>query len=70
MAQTLKEKRIHAGLTQVQVAKKAGITERCYQRYEADKNSNDYREPNVRTAIKIAGALGVENLRELWNVVK
>ena len=70
MAQTLKEKRLGIGLTQVQIAQKVGITERCYQRYEADTKSNDYREPNVRTAIKIADALGVENLRELWNSPK
>ena len=66
MSNILKTKRKNIGLTQGQFAEKVGISERAYKRYESDKNSNDYREPNVRTAIKIADALGVENLRELW----
>ena len=66
MKQTLKTKRQSTGLTQVQVAKKAGITVRGYQRYEAEKGSKDYREPNITNAIKIADALGVIDLRELW----
>ena len=66
MSQILKETRLNKGLTQVQVAEKTGITERSYQRYEADKNSNDYREPKISTAIKIADALGVQDLRQLW----
>lgn len=49
----LKAAREHAGLTQAQVANKALISERVYQNYEYSKN-----EPNVRTAIKIAKALG------------
>lgn len=40
------------GLTQVQVADKAGISERSYQDYEAGK-----RNPNAQTAILIAEAL-------------
>ena len=66
MSQILKETRLNKGLTQVQVAEKTGITERSYQRYEADKNSNDYREPKISTAIKIADVLGVQDLRQLW----
>ena len=67
MAQILKETRLSKGLTQVQVAEKIGIKERSYQRYEADKNSNDYREPKIGIAIKIADALGVKDLRQLWS---
>lgn len=48
----LKEKREKTGLTQVEVAEKAGISERAYQNYEAGK-----RLPNVQTAILIAKAL-------------
>ena len=67
MSNPLKTKRLSIGLTQVEVAKKAGITARGYQRYEADEKSKQYREPGILTAIKIADALGVEDLRELWN---
>lgn len=48
----LKEKREKTGLTQVEVAKKAGISARAYQNYEAEK-----RLPNVQTAKLIAKAL-------------
>ncbi len=48
----LKAARMKSGKTQAQVAKESGITEQAYQRYEYDK-----REPGVRTAIRIAGAL-------------
>ena len=55
----LKAARKKSGKTQAQVAKESGITEQAYQRYEYDK-----REPGVRTAIRIAKAVGstVENL--------
>lgn len=66
MKNYLKEQRLRIGLTQVQVAKKAGITERGYQRYEADEKSSQYSEPSIKTAIKIADALGVQDLREPW----
>ncbi len=49
----LKAAREKSGKTQAQVAKEAGVTERVYQGYEYDKN-----EPRVRTAIRIADALG------------
>ena len=49
----LKAAREKSGKTQAQVAKEAGITEVAYQRYEYDKV-----EPGVRTAIRIARALG------------
>lgn len=55
------EKRKNSGLTQVQVAKQIGVSEVCYQCYESGK-----RTPRVDTAIKIADALGVKDLRELF----
>lgn len=48
----LKEAREKTGLTQVEVAKKAGVSERAYQSYEAGK-----RLPNVQTAKLIAKTL-------------
>lgn len=52
-------KRKDVGLTQVQVAEQAGVTEVCYQCYEAGK-----RLPRVDVALRIARALGstVEDL--------
>ena len=52
MNERLKAQRKKAGLTQKQVAKQAGITERAYQRYEAGTVF-----PDVRIAKKIAKAL-------------
>ena len=49
-------------LTQKDMARIAGCTELCYQRYEYGQ-----RNPNVQTAIRIADALGVRDLRELWS---
>lgn len=66
MGNILKIKRKSIGLTQRQFAEKAGISERAYKRYEADKKSNEYRKPQIDTAIKIADVLGVENLRDIW----
>lgn len=51
------------GLTQAQIAKEAGISERCYQRYEANQKQ---RMPDIRTAIRIADALGIQDVRSLW----
>lgn len=48
----LKKQREKIGLTQKQVANKAGISENGYQNYEAGK-----RTPNVYTAQLIAQAL-------------
>lgn len=50
----LKEIRNKRGLTQVQVADRAGITAVCYQRYEAGG-----RIPRADVAIRIADTLGV-----------
>lgn len=49
----LKAAREASGKTQAQVAKEAGIAESVYQRYEYGKV-----EPKVRTAIRIARAVG------------
>lgn len=57
----LKAAREASGKTQAQVAKEVGVSEPMYQRYEYGQN-----EPGVGTAIRIADALGVENLRELF----
>ncbi|MEA4836609.1 MAG: helix-turn-helix transcriptional regulator [Anaeromusa sp.] len=54
MSELLKAARLKAGLTQLQVALKAGITERCYWNYEAGK-----RTPNIYSGQRIAKALGV-----------
>lgn len=48
----LKNRREERQLTQVQIAQKVGITEACYQRYEAGK-----RIPRADIAILIATAL-------------
>lgn len=48
----LKKQREKKGLTQVQVARKAQISESAYQNYETGK-----RLPNVHTALLIAQAL-------------
>ena len=54
MSELLKAARLKAGLTQLQVANLAGVTERSYQYHEAGK-----RTPNVYTGLRIAKALGV-----------
>ena len=50
----LKAAREQSGKTQAQVAKEVGIREQAYQKYEYDKST-----PNVRTAIRIARAVGI-----------
>ena len=53
------------GFLQAEVARKAQITEAGYAYYEQGK-----RTPSVRTAIRIAGALGVQSWKgfcELWD---
>ena len=57
----LKEIREASGKTQVEIAKETGVTVRAYQRYEHGE-----QRPNVRTAIRIADALGVKDVRSLW----
>ena len=52
MQTILKQVREQKGFTQVEIADKASIAVRAYQRYEAGE-----RVPNVHTAISIANAL-------------
>lgn len=61
---SLKQARLAAGKTQAQVAEEVGISERNYQNYE-----RGLVEPGVRTAIRIADALGVE-VKELFGESK
>lgn len=57
----LKARRLLVGKTQQQVAKEANIPFRTYQDIEYGANSRV-----IRNVIKIADALGVTDLRELW----
>ena len=57
----LKEIREASGKTQLQIAEETGITVRVYQKYEHGE-----QRPNVWTAIRIADALGVKDVRSLW----
>ena len=57
----LKEIREASGKTQLQIAEETGVTVRAYQKYEHGE-----QRPNVRTAIRIADALGVHDVRSLW----
>ena len=52
------EARNKIGLTQVEVAEKANITERAYQNYEAG------RKPKSDVAIRIADVLRVKSYRD------
>lgn len=61
MNMALRAAREKSGKTQAQMAKEAGVMEQMYQRYEYGKS-----EPGVRTAIRIADALGVQDLREIF----
>lgn len=58
----LRAARERSGKTQAQVAKEAKTSARLYQDYEYGK-----REPGVHTAIRIADALGVKDLRDLFS---
>ena len=66
MTQSLKQKRLSIGLTQLQVAQKVGITERSYRKYEASNTAKNKSIPDVVIAIRIADVLGVQDLRQLW----
>ena len=66
MSNALQLKRKSAGLTQAQLAKIIGITERGYRCYEASETAQRKHNPDILTAIRIADALGVRALRELW----
>ncbi len=60
--ENLIQARNKTGLTQVEVAKKAGIQERAYQNYEAG------RTPKADIAIRIADALGVKSYSTFKNL--
>lgn len=51
----LRTTRKEVGMTQLEVAKKARITERAYQKYEYGV------DPGVKVAIRIAEALGIQS---------
>lgn len=57
------EQRNKAGLTQVEVAKKAGIQERAYQNYELGM-----RTPKVDIAIRIADTIGVKSYKDFKEI--
>lgn len=57
----LKEARERCGLTQEEVAKKAGISWRAYQNYELGE-----RVPKVDIAIQIARALNTKVEKIFW----
>lgn len=54
LGERLKILRIEAGLTQEELAQRIGLKKQNISRYE-----NSHCEPNIRTAKKIADALGV-----------
>lgn len=56
------EWRNKTGLTQVEVATKADITERAYQNYEAG------RAPKADIAIRIADAIGVKSYKDFKEI--
>lgn len=56
------ERRNKTGLTQVEVAAKAGVTEVSYQRYEAG------RTPKVDIAIRIADTIGVKSYKDFKEI--
>jgi transcriptional regulator with XRE-family HTH domain len=60
MASTLKAHRLRLGLTQIQLARMAGVTERTIRLYEQGQ-----RTPRLGTARAIADALGV-SVEELF----
>ena len=60
--ENLIQARAKTGLTQVEVAKKAGIQERAYQNYEAG------RKPKSDVAIRIADVLGVKSYQDFKKI--
>lgn len=66
MSNQLQLKRKSVSLTQVQLANLAGVTERRYRSYEASAQAKSRHLPDILTAIRIADALDVQDLRELW----
>ena len=66
MSNQLQLKRKSTGFTQAELAKLVGIAERRYRSYEASAEAKSRHLPDILTAIKIADALGVNDLREIW----
>ena len=66
MSNPLQRKRNAVGLTQAQIAKLVGVTERGYRAYEASETARRKTIPDALTAIRIARALD-STVEELWN---
>ena len=63
MRNNLKEHRTAVKMTQEVLARKANCTERAIRKYE----SGD-QVPNIYIVIRMADALGIENVRELFPI--
>lgn len=61
MTTKLQQARQKAGISQEKIAKTVGLTKLGYQNYEYGR-----REPRIGTAILIADALGIQDVRSLW----
>lgn len=57
------ERRTKTGLTQVEVARKAGIANRAYQNYETGG-----RTPKADIAIRIADTIGVKSYKDFKEI--
>ena len=57
----LKEIRLQQEKQQEEIADLAGVSRRTYIRYE-----NGSISPNLVSAFRIADALGIDNLRDIW----
>lgn len=62
MENKIKELRIAAGMTQRELAEKAGVNIRQIQKYEVDQP--EIGNVSLRIAVALADALGVNDLRE------
>lgn len=63
MNKELRVKRKEKRMSQNEIAHKAGISLKSYQRVESGE-----QKPSVYVAIRIADALGVKDIRELFRV--
>jgi len=57
----LKEIRLRQNRQQAEIADLAGVSRMTYIRYEKGSFS-----PNLALAFRIADALGIDNLRDIW----
>ncbi|GEM_PF-1182494 len=57
----LKEIRLRQGKQQSEIADLVGVSRMTYIRYE-----NGSFSPNLALAFRIADALGIDNLRDIW----